>query len=147
MSFRSVFIIMEKEIRDAKRNQWFVMISVLFTLLSVSLSLLGLSGLGSFGVAGFGRTAASLLNLVLLIVPLLGLLLGAMSVVGEKEQGTLLTLLAQPVTVPEIFLGKYLGAAAAVVATILLGFVSQFLPDAMLRQRHWQSSFGLCLFF
>ena len=107
---------------DARRNRWFVVISVLFALLSVSLSLLGLSGLGSLGIAGFGRTAASLLNLVLLIVPLMGLLLGAMSVAGEREQGTLITLLAQPVTAGEVFIGKYLGAAAALSATVFLGF-------------------------
>ena len=113
---------MEKEMRDARRNRWFIVISALFALLSVSLSFLGLSGLGSLGIAGFGRTAASLLNLVLLIVPLMGLLLGAMSVAGEREQGTLITLLAQPVTVGEVFIGKYLGAAAALSTTVLLGF-------------------------
>ncbi len=122
MSFETILVIIGKEIRDSKRNRWFVMISILFTLLSLSLSFLGLSGLGSFGVSGFGRTAASLLNLVLLIVPLMGLLLGAMSIVGEKEQGTLLTLLAQPITVSEIFFGKYIGAAFALTTTVLVGF-------------------------
>jgi Cu-processing system permease protein len=122
MSAETIIIIIQKEIKDALRNRWFVVISVLFTLLSVSLSLLGLSGLGSFGIAGFGRTAASLLNLVLLIVPVMGLLLGAMSVVGEREQGTLVTLLAQPVSVNEVFLGKYLGITASVISTIFLGF-------------------------
>ena len=113
---------MVKEIRDARRNRWFVVISVLFSLLSVSLSLLGLAGLGNLGIAGFGRTAASLLNLVLLIVPLMALLLGAMSIVGEKEQGTLITLLAQPVTSSEVFLGKFLGAGMALTTTLLVGF-------------------------
>jgi Cu-processing system permease protein len=97
-------------------------VSVLFALLSVSLSLLGLAGLGSLGISGFGRTAASLLNLVLLIVPLMGLLLGAMSIAGEREQGTLVTLLAQPVTASEVFIGKYFGSALALISTVLLGF-------------------------
>ncbi len=122
MSPHTVLVIMGKEIRDARRNRWFVVIGLLFALLAISLSLLGLSGLGNFGVAGFGRTAASLLNLVLLIVPLMGLLLGAMSIVSEREQGTLLNLMAQPVTVNEVFLGKYLGSASALVSAILLGF-------------------------
>ena len=122
MSLKNIFILMVKEIRDARRNRWFVVISVLFSLLSVSLSLLGLAGLGNLGIAGFGRTAASLLNLVLLIVPLMALLLGAMSIVGEKEQGTLITLLAQPVTSSEVFLGKFLGAGMALTTTLLVGF-------------------------
>ena len=113
---------MIKEIRDARRNWWFVVISILFALLSVSLSLLGLSGLGTVGIAGFGRTAASLLNLVLLIVPLMALLLGAMSITGEKEQGTLLTLLAQPISISEVFWGKFLGTAAALTTTLCVGF-------------------------
>lgn len=122
MDFFNSWIILLKEIRDSKRNKWFVVVSVLFSFLAVSLSLLGLSGLGNFGVAGFGRTAASLLNLVLLIVPLMGLLLGAMSVAAEREQGTLLTLLAQPVTLMEVVIGKFLGSAAALILTISIGF-------------------------
>lgn len=122
MSIRNVCILMGKEIADARKNRWFIVIALLFALLSVSLSLLGLSGLGSVGITGFGRTAASLLNLVLLIVPLMGLLLGSMSIVGEKEQGTLMTLLSQPVIAPEILLGKFLGCALAVLAALLLGF-------------------------
>lgn len=122
MNPNTVWLLSAKEMRDARRNRWFIVVSVLFALLSVSLSLLGLAGLGTLGISGFGRTAASLLNLVLLIVPLMGLLLGAMSIAGEREQGTLITLLAQPVTAGEVFIGKYLGSALALVATILLGF-------------------------
>ncbi|MBI4373047.1 MAG: ABC transporter permease subunit [Candidatus Omnitrophica bacterium] len=122
MDLEPIFIIAGKEVRDAKRNRWFVIIATLFTVLALALSLLGLSGLGTIGVAGFGRTTASLLNLVLLIVPLMSLLLGAMSIAGEREQGTLMTLLAQPVTSSEVLLGKYLGAAFVMTATILLGF-------------------------
>jgi len=122
VNFRSVCIIAQKEIRDAKRNKWFVIVSALFATLSLAFSFFGFSGLVSMGVAGFGRTTASLLNLVFLIVPLMGLLLGTMSVASEREQGTLTTLLAQPVTAGEILLGKFLGTAAALVATLLLGF-------------------------
>lgn len=122
MNLRAVRLLSAKEMRDARRNRWFIVVSALFALLSVSLSFLGLAGLGSLGISGFGRTAASLLNLVLLIVPLMGLLLGAMSIAGEREQGTLVTLLAQPVTSSEVFIGKYLGSSLALVSTVLLGF-------------------------
>lgn len=122
MNLNVVRLLSAKEMRDARRNRWFIVVSVLFALLSASLSLLGLAGLGSLEISGFGRTAASLLNLVLLIVPLMGLLLGAMSITGEREQGTLITLLAQPVTAGEVFMGKYLGSALALLSTILLGF-------------------------
>jgi Cu-processing system permease protein len=73
-------------------------------------------------LAGFGRTAASLINLVLLIVPLMGLTLGAMSLAGEREKGTLGYLMAQPLDQLELLLGKFTGMALALIAALSLGF-------------------------
>lgn len=117
-----VCLVMGKELNDARRSRWFLLLAVVFAGLALALSLLGMSALGAIGGAGFGRTTASLLNLVVLIVPLMGLLMGAMSVAGEREHGTLLTLLAQPVLLGEVLLGKFLGLAAALLGTILFGF-------------------------
>ena len=119
---RTVMLILSKEVREARRNTWFLLFAVIFSGLSLTVSLLGLAGLGSLGVAGFGRTTASLLNLVVLIVPLMGLLLGALSIVAEREQGTLATLLSQPVLVEEVFLGKFLGLSVALLGALLAGF-------------------------
>jgi Cu-processing system permease protein len=113
---------MGKELKDTRRSRWFLLLAVVFSGLAMTLSLLGMSALGAVGGAGFGRTTASLLNLVVLIVPLMGLLMGALSVAGEREHGTLLTLLAQPVLLEEVLIGKFLGLAAALLGTILLGF-------------------------
>ena len=79
-------------------------------------------GAGIAGFAGFGRTAASLINLVLLIVPLMALTIGAQSLAGEQERSTLTYLLAQPVTRLEVFLGKYLGLLLSLLASLALGF-------------------------
>lgn len=122
MSARPVCLLMEKELRDARRSRWFVLLSAVFAGLALALAVLGTSGLGSVGGAGFGRTAASLLNLVVLVVPLMGLLMGALSVAPEREQGTLTAILAQPVLLGEVFLGKFLGLAAALLGTVLAGF-------------------------
>ncbi len=118
----SVCLVMGKELRDARRSRWFLLLAVVFAGLALALSLLGMSALGAIGGAGFGRTTASLLNLVVIIVPLMGLLMGALSVAGEREHGTLLTLLAQPVLLEEVLLGKFLGLASALLGTILFGF-------------------------
>jgi Cu-processing system permease protein len=118
----SVFLIMSKELSDARRSRWFLLLAVVFAGLALALTLLGTSALGAIGSAGFGRTSASLLNLVMLIVPLMGLLMSTLSVAGEREQGTLLALLAQPVLLEEVFLGKFLGLAAALLATVFFGF-------------------------
>lgn len=118
----TVTLIMAKEMREARQNRWFLLFAAIFAGLALTLSLLGLAGLGTVGIAGFGRTAASLVHLVMLVVPLMGLLIGSLSVAGEREQGTLVTLLAQPVVPEEVLLGKFLGLAGALLTTILLGF-------------------------
>jgi len=115
-------LIARKEMHDALRNRWFLLYSLAFAALALALSRLSLGGAGVAGFAGFGRTAASLVNLVLLVVPLMGLTLGAASVAAERENGTLATLLAQPVTRLEVLLGKYLGLGLALVASLSLGF-------------------------
>jgi Cu-processing system permease protein len=117
-----VYLIMTKEFQDTRRSRWFLLLALIFAGLALMLAVLGASALGSLGGAGFGRTTVSLLSLVILIVPLMGLLMSAMSVAGEREHGTLLTMLAQPVLLQEVFLGKFLGLAIALVGTICLGF-------------------------
>jgi Cu-processing system permease protein len=118
----AVALVMAKELKDARRSRWFLLLAVVFAGLALALSLLGMSALGAIGGTGFGRTAASLLNLVMLIVPLMGLLMGGLSVAAEREHGTLQTVLAQPLLLEEVLLGKFLGLAAALLGTILLGF-------------------------
>ena len=72
MEARIVITLLKKEINDALNNRWFVLYAGAFTGLSLLLSWLSLSsgGLGYTGFASFGRTAASLVNLVLLVAPL-----------------------------------------------------------------------------
>jgi Cu-processing system permease protein len=48
--------------------------------------------------------------------------LGALGIAGDRERGALMYLLAQPVTVGEVLLGKYLGLGAALAAAVGLGF-------------------------
>ena len=91
-------------------------------LLSVGFSMLAMGGSTLTGQPGFGRTAAGLLNLMLLMVPLIGLTIGAQSLVGERQDRSLDYLMAQPISTREIFIGKYLGAAASLLLLLLLGF-------------------------
>jgi len=118
----NVVILTQKEIRDARRNRWFILFSIAFAGLALALGWLALSGVGTYGLAGFGRTGASLINLVLLVIPLMGLTLGAMSLAGERERGTLLYLLTQPISQGELLLGKFVGLGLAILVTLVLGF-------------------------
>ena len=122
MSFVTIWTLAQKEMRDALRNRWFLLYTLAFVGLSLAFSYMALAGAGIAGFAGFGRTAASLINLVLLIVPLMALTIGAQSLAGEQERSTLTYLLAQPVTRLEVFLGKYLGLLLSLLASLALGF-------------------------
>jgi Cu-processing system permease protein len=122
MDFENVLTLIQKELRDAFRNRWFLLYAVAFAALSMALAWFSVSGAGSFGVAGFGRTTAGLINLILLTVPLMGLTLGAMSLAGEREKGTLVYLLAQPISGAELLLGKFIGLALALTAALIIGF-------------------------
>lgn len=122
MSFVTIWTLAQKEMRDALRNRWFLLYTLAFVGLSLAFSYMALAGAGIAGFAGFGRTAASLINLVLLIVPLMALTIGAQSLAGEQERSTLTYLLAQPITRLEVFLGKYLGLLLSLLASLALGF-------------------------
>jgi len=122
IDFTNVLVLTQKELNDARRNRWLLMYAIAFAVLSLALAWTALSGAGNYGIAGFGRTSASLINLVLLIVPLMGLTLGALSLATEREKGTLAYLLAQPVSRVELLLGKFLGLSLALVAALGLGF-------------------------
>jgi Cu-processing system permease protein len=120
MDFTTINTIARKELRENLRNRWFIIYMVAFTGLALALAALGQPG--GAQAAGYSRTAASLVNLVLLFVPLIGLTLGAANIAGDRETGTLIYLLAQPVTGAEVLLGKYLGMAGALFASLSLGF-------------------------
>lgn len=122
MELSLLWTIAQAEMREALRNKWLWLYAVGFAGLALALSRAGLSAAGYAGLGGFGRTAASLINALLLFVPLIGLSVGAHSLAADRERGTLLYLLAQPVSRAEIFAGKALGATLAVLTALALGF-------------------------
>lgn len=122
MDLTVIWTLAQKELRDALHNRWFVLYTLAFTALALAFSYLALAGAGMVGFAGFGRTAASLINLVLLIVPLMALTIGAQSLAGEQERNTLAYLLAQPISRADIFIGKYVGLLLSLLAALALGF-------------------------
>lgn len=122
MELRNVLVLKGKELRDAWRNRWFVLYAVTFVGLALAMAWVSVAGIMGSGFAGLGRTAASLVNLVVLIVPLMGLTLGAGAIAGDRERGLLLYTLAQPVTLGEIVAAKFWGLASALLAALLVGF-------------------------
>ena len=118
----TIMVLMQKELRDAVRNRWFISYAIGFAVMALAVSYLAQVGTGYSGFAGFGPTAASMVNLVLLLVPLMALTLGASSLPLERERGMLAYLMAQPVNRIEVILAKYLGLSTALLGALTLGF-------------------------
>jgi Cu-processing system permease protein len=120
--FANIRTIAGKELRDALRNRWFIVFTIAFAVLALTLSALIQPGGTGLQMMSYNRTAASLINLVLLFVPLIGLTLGSANLAADRETGALSYLLSQPVSRVEVLLGKYSGLAGSLLATLLLGF-------------------------
>lgn len=122
MDFKNVSLLIRKEVKESSKNRWFILYTICFVVLALLLLFLASSRDEVAGFSGFGRTAASLINLVLLFVPLISLVTGAISISNERENGTLSYLLSHPVTKPEVFLGKFIGLLLSIWISISLGF-------------------------
>jgi Cu-processing system permease protein len=111
-----------RELRDALRSRWFVLYGLAFAALGLGVSYVsGAAGGGGGSASGFGRTTAGLINIVLLVVPLMALSAGAGSIAGDRERGMLAYLCALPVSRVEVLLGKFVGLAVALAASVCLG--------------------------
>jgi len=119
-SWRRAGVVAREEYRRALETRWLFAFAALFALLVLGLSYFGLAQSREVGFQGFARVTLSLMNLVLVIVPLTGLMLGVTSIAGGGESLSLL--LAQPVSRGEVLAGKFLGLAAALGVVQALGF-------------------------
>lgn len=102
------------------RNKWTLIFAVIFGTLVVSISYFGMKAEGFSGMQNFTRTSASLLNLVLYIVPLVALVMGTLSFTGDK--GSTELLYSQPVLRSEVMVGKLLGVFSSISLSTLSGF-------------------------
>jgi Cu-processing system permease protein len=117
-----VVAIAAKEARTGLRNRWFVLYTIISAALIIGFAAVALSASELTGQAGFGRTSAGLLNLLLLMVPLIGLTIGAQVIVSDRQDRSLDYLLAQPLTALEVYAGKFIGAALTFVLLLVIGF-------------------------
>ncbi|MEX1187077.1 MAG: ABC transporter permease subunit [Gemmatimonadaceae bacterium] len=108
------------ELRSTMRGKMVPTFAAVFAVVAAGLALAGLGGSGQLLVQGFTRTAVSLMTLGYYIMPLLGLLLGAMAFAANSA--AMEAIAAQPVGVAELVLGRALGLLAAIVLVVVAGF-------------------------
>ncbi|MEK7251375.1 MAG: ABC transporter permease subunit, partial [Bacteroidota bacterium] len=120
MDFKAIYDVARQELIINIRNKWTIIFAVVFGALVVSISYFGIMAEGFSGMQSFTRTSASLLNLVLYIVPLVALTMGTLSFTGDK--GSTELLFSQPLLRSEVLHGKLLGVFFSIALSTLIGF-------------------------
>jgi Cu-processing system permease protein len=117
---RVVLLCARQELLLALRSRWTQIFAVVFAALALAVAASGYVLSGGHGVQDFARTAVSLVQLVLLLVPLSALLLGVLSLAPERGGAELL--FSQPVPRAAVLLGNLLGLFQALAAAQAVGF-------------------------
>ena len=120
MDAGNIAVIAGQELRITLRSKWIQIFAVVFGLLTIAVSYFGMVTSIVVGFEGFTRTTASLLNLVLYLVPMLALAAATLSFSGDKGAAELL--FSQPVLRSEVLLGKILGLFISLASAIVFGF-------------------------
>lgn len=129
MDIGNIAVIARQEMRITLRTKWVQIFALVFGVLTVAISYFGMVTSIVVSFEGFTRTTASLLNLVLYLVPMLALVAATSSFSADK--GAAEFLFSQPVSRTEVLLGKILGLFASLAIAVIFGFgVSGFIVAA-----------------
>lgn len=104
----------------AVRSRWTRIFAAVFTGLALAVAASGYILSGGYGVQDFSRVTVSLVQVILLLVPLSALLLGVMTLLPDRGAAELLY--SQPASRAAILLGTLAGLFQALVAAQALGF-------------------------
>ena len=116
---RPHFPLLRFELSGAYRGRTGLLFAIGFALASVGVALVGLAPGGALAVQGFARTSVSLLQLVLWVVPLLGLATGA---IAGAECHELELVAALPMPRERIVLARWAAWTIVISACLAIGF-------------------------
>lgn len=122
LQLRQIGIVASKEFRDRIRNRWVLAVALVFAVFSLAIAYFGAAQQGAVGFRGIEVTIASLVSLVIYLVPLIALILGFDAIVGERERGSLDLLMSMPLTRLELLVGKFFGLFLALTCSTVIGF-------------------------
>jgi Cu-processing system permease protein len=109
-------VVLRSGLSDLARNRWVIGYAAAFFVIGEALFWFG--GTGT-------QVVLSLLNIVLMVVPMVSLVFGAIYVYGAREFTEML--LAQPVPRRQLFVGLFLGLAIPLAGAFLVGAGLPFL--------------------
>jgi len=109
-----------QELVLAVRSRWLQTFAIVFGVLSLLIAGSGYILSGGSGVQDFARTAVSLVQVVLLLVPLTALMFGVLALTPDRGAAELVY--SQPIPRTAILAGRLLGLFQALVAAQAIGF-------------------------
>ena len=118
--WRQLALCARQELTLAVRSRWLQIFAVVFAAIALLIAASGYILSGGSGVQDFARTAASLVQLVLLLVPLTALVFGVFELTPDRGAAELLY--SQPAPRGAILVGTLVGLFEALVGAQLLGF-------------------------
>ncbi|MDA4120256.1 MAG: ABC transporter permease, partial [Thaumarchaeota archaeon] len=122
MNVKGVWGILAFTYREAIRTKWLIIFGIIFFLLAVNIPNLYLAATANLAEDYLPSNLGDLLSITFPLIPLLALPVGAVTIVEERESGTLQYLLSNPVTKSEFYLGKAVGLLCATTTVIIIGF-------------------------
>jgi len=117
-NIHNIKTIAKKEFMDNLRNNWIIILTILFIVLTLVISFV--SGGGSLGDVEI--TVVGLLGISSLLVPIIAIMLGYSTISGEVESHSLSVVQSYPVSREEVYFGKFIGLGSVLAISVLLGF-------------------------
>lgn len=114
-----VFKIIRFEFNNILRTKWIIIYTVFF--FTVSYLLLNFE-------SDAGKAAISLMNIVLIIIPLVSIIFGTMYIYNSREYIELM--LCQPINRKSLFVGLYLGNTLPLALAFSVGVITSFILNA-----------------
>ncbi len=113
------------ECKQLLRSRWIQIVTVLFAIIFTAI--LMIQHLALPDTNGFTRQTASLLNILLFLLPLFMLTIGSMNIASDKESGWLGLLRTYPLKMGSYVVTKYIALCLVFAGIILFVFAVAFL--------------------
>lgn len=116
-----------KDFEDAIRSRTLVALAAVFVLFAVGATYLFAEVFGFAAARNLSPVVSliiSLLTPIVVFVPLIGVMTGYKSVVGERTSGSIKLLLSLPHTRRDVVFGKVIGRIAVLAVAIVAGFAA-----------------------
>jgi ABC-2 type transport system permease protein len=137
------------DIAESLRAKWFLLYSLVFGGIIVSLFVFGLADSRVMGFTGLSRLLVTYIQLSMAILPIFVLITTVRSVAGDREAGIFEYMLSLPVSLKAWYWGRFVGRFAVVFlpvfAAMMLGSLYGVLKGADLPWREFSLYTGMLI--